>query len=111
MFEPRIEGLYDSSESRPLGFTNQIVFTSSISNTGLFAGVKTEYASTAFSSSGDFTPDSAARLTVAQYLRLPYRIDADRESVFTASERDQASLAKPKPAAALRRVNKELADA
>jgi hypothetical protein len=36
MFEPWVETLYDSLESRPLGFTNHIVFTSSISNTGFF---------------------------------------------------------------------------
>jgi hypothetical protein len=33
------------------GVTNQIVFASSISNTDLLGGVKTEYAYTAFSSS------------------------------------------------------------
>jgi hypothetical protein len=37
------------------GLHEPIVFTSSISNTSLFAGVKTEYASTAFSSSRRFT--------------------------------------------------------
>ena len=42
MFEPWLERLCDSPESRPFAFTNQIVFTSSISNTALFAGVKTE---------------------------------------------------------------------
>jgi hypothetical protein len=42
MFEPWVERLYDSSESRPLGFTNHIVFTSPIFDTGLFAGVKTD---------------------------------------------------------------------
>jgi hypothetical protein len=42
MFESWVEKLYHSSESRPLGFTNQIVFTSSISHTAFFAGVKTE---------------------------------------------------------------------